>query len=593
MKNICIITGSRADYGLLKNLMINVHNDDALNLILFVTGSHMEEKYGYTYKIIEQDNIKIDEKLNTNLIGDGPQDILRSMSIELKSMSDSFKHYNIDLVIILGDRYEILIAAQVALIYNIPIAHLCGGDITIGAYDNAIRNSITQMSKYHFVTCNSSKNNLINMNIDKDRIYCVGNPGLYDIMQFIPENKTIFLNKMKLDEKEKNILVVYHPETLLTEKDNIENFNILIQSILNIKNFHKTNIIFIETNADNYNNYIFEKIQDITANNPNIYSYKSLERADYLNLMYYCNIFIGNSSSGIYEVPLFKKITLNIGKRQLGRTCGRSIIHLDYSTEIITKAINDNLNKININDSIFLEDYPYKLCNSSEEIIKIIKNNFVNDNIPKYAVIGGGGHARVIIDALFEIKKKNNINIVGYYDDNCKTPYRNIKMLGKISDIKNNDTMNNDTVNNNIFYICGIGNLETRNSIICKFDKLNWGNVIHPSAVISETVILGKNIFINAGVIINSQSVIKNHTIINTNSVIEHDVLIESNCHIAPSVTICGHVTIKENTFIGCGTTVIHKNKKGFITIGKNNFLNANTLILHSTLDNMKIKGTY
>lgn len=372
MINICVVTGSRAEYGLLKNIITEIHSDNKLNLILFVTGTHMEQKYNYTYKNIERDNITINEKIYMNLTGDTPKHILIGMSNELKLLADAFDKYNIQLVLILGDRYEILVVAQAALIYNIPIGHLCGGDITKGAYDNAIRNAITKMAKYHFVTCQTSYNNIIKMNENKTNIFLVGNPGLHNITTFIPDNKELFFNKMKIVNNIYNIIVVYHPETLLSKQKNEFNCNILMDSLINIPNFDKTNIIFIETNADNYNNYIFEKIQDLKLNYKNIYSFTSLLQKDYFNLIYYSNIFIGNSSSGIYEVPLFKKITLNIGKRQLGRECGKSIIHINYNKKDIIKAIESNITNYNVS----LEDYPYKIMNTSKEIIYIIKQLF-------------------------------------------------------------------------------------------------------------------------------------------------------------------------------------------------------------------------
>jgi GDP/UDP-N,N'-diacetylbacillosamine 2-epimerase (hydrolysing) len=585
-KNICVITGSRAEYGLLKGLMNEISINQKLNLILFVTGTHLEEKYGNTYKEIENDEFIINEKIPMNLSGDNPKDILISMSTEMKLMAEAFKKNNIDMIFILGDRYEILVAAQVALIYNIPISHLCGGDITEGAYDDAIRNAISKMAKFHFVTCESSKKNLINMNIQKENIFLVGNPGLYDILNFKPINKEIFLDQMKINKynkNNKNILIVYHPETLLSKEENESNFNILISSLIGINTFKSTNFIFIETNADNYNNYIFLKINELKEAYNNIYSFKSVKRNIYFNFIYYSELFIGNSSSGIYEVPLFKKITLNIGKRQSGRACGKSIRHLNYHKNII---VNEIENILDSNKYInFMENYPYLVKDSSKEIIKIINNNFISNNMKSIAIIGGGGHSRVIIDALYESSKKENIKIIGFYDDNINCEeYRNIKRLGKIDEINNKDE---------IYYICGIGNLKTRKKIIDKLNNINWINVIHPSSIISDTVILGKGIFINAGAIINSKANIEDHCIINTNSVIEHDVSIGVNCHIAPSVTICGHVTIKKQTFIGVGSKVINKNKNGFITIGSNNFLNAGSLILHSTDNNSKIRGMH
>ena len=160
-----------------------------------------------------------------------------------------------------------------------------GGDITEGAYDDAIRNAISKMAKYHFVTCESSKKNLINMNIKKEKIFLVGNPGLYDILNFTPINKECFFENMKINNSNKNILVVYHSETLLSKEENKKNYDILISSLIGIKYFEKTNFIFIETNADNYNNYIFSKINELKDAYNNIYSFKSVKRNTYFNFI--------------------------------------------------------------------------------------------------------------------------------------------------------------------------------------------------------------------------------------------------------------------------------------------------------------------
>ena len=330
MKTICVITGTRAEYGLLKGLMNEIKQNDDFKLLTFVTGTHLEEKYGNTYKLIEQNGFNIDEKIPMDLKSDTSQGIIESMSKEMYGLGKCFSKYNIDLLVILGDRYEMLVAAQVALINNVDIAHLCGGDVTEGAYDDAIRHSITKMAKYHFVTCESSYNNLISMGEKKENVFLVGNPGLYDILMFFPFQEEIFYKKLNIQKRKKNVLVVNHSETLLSKKQNQINIDILCDSLINIDDFINTNILFIHSNADNNNDYIFQKINQLDATYNNIHAFTSIERDLYLNLIYYCDCFIGNSSSGIYEVPLLKKITFNLGNRQNGRKCGNSVIHIDY-----------------------------------------------------------------------------------------------------------------------------------------------------------------------------------------------------------------------------------------------------------------------
>ena len=206
------------------------------------------------------------------------------------------------------------------------------------------------------------------MNIDSKNIFVTGNPGLYEINSFIPIDKAILYNNLHIIRNKYMIMVVYHPETLSDYSKNIINTDILFDSLLNIENFNKTNFIFIHSNADNFNNHIFEKINSFKYSN--IYSYSSLERDIYLNLLHYCDLFIGNSSSGIYEVPFFKKITLNIGDRQRGREMGNSVINLDFDKIQITNKINNILdNTFKINQIIS----PYKILDSSNLIANLLK----------------------------------------------------------------------------------------------------------------------------------------------------------------------------------------------------------------------------
>jgi UDP-hydrolysing UDP-N-acetyl-D-glucosamine 2-epimerase len=370
MKKICVITGTRAEYGLLKGIIKDLNESPNFKLLLFVTGSHLEEKYGLTYKNIENDGFTITERIYMDLNDDTSKGIIKSMAKELDGLADCFNKHQIDIILILGDRYEMLVAAQAALINNIPIGHLCGGDITEGAYDDAIRNAITKMAKYHFVTCKSSYNNILKMNENKENTYLVGNPGLYDILNFTSLDENIFYEKLDMLKNKYLILVVYHSETLLSETENKSNFDILIDSILSIENFKDINFVFIHSNADSFNDYIFKTINNITLKYDNIYSFTSLERYIYLNIINYCDLFIGNSSSGIYEVPLFKKFTLNLGNRQKGRDCGNSIIHLDYNKNNLLEYINNIISgKHNISDIT----YPYEVLNSSKLILEILK----------------------------------------------------------------------------------------------------------------------------------------------------------------------------------------------------------------------------
>lgn len=362
--SVCIVTGSRSEYGLLKPVMLKIR--EYYNLILVVTGSHLLEKFGNTYLEIEKE-FTINEKIYMDLHDNTDKNITTEMSKELLQFSNIFSKYKIDLLMVLGDRYEILIPVICATIYKIPIAHLCGGDITEGAYDDNIRHAISKMSHLHFVTNDRACNILAQMGENKCRIFNVGNPGLNEVAFFVPYEKKLVEQQLGIQFNEKNIVVIYHPVTLEDENSKIELIN-LLNALDIIQN--KCNIYFIGSNADTDTNFIYEKIINF-CKGENRYCIKSLTRNLYLNLLYYSDILVGNSSSGIYEEPLLKKYTINIGNRQKGRlTCSSVINCSGLDKNDLIKKISEYIKK----EFIDIIDYPYDIKDTPNEIIKVIKS---------------------------------------------------------------------------------------------------------------------------------------------------------------------------------------------------------------------------
>lgn len=308
MLNLCIITGSRAEYGLLKNIIIKL--SEIYNVKLVVTGTHLSKIHGYTINNIKQDEIVIDYELNMLLADDNAKSISKSIGVEILGLSDYFFNNKFDYVMVLGDRYEILSAVLVATIFQIKIIHFCGGDITEGAYDNDIRHAITQLSHMHFVSCEESKQKV--ESFGKNNVYVVGNPGLEYLLDFKPEPK----------KYESYVMFVYHVET-----KNLENLQKDIQEIKKIFDFiiyQNVRIICVGTNADNDNSIVKNFYKEYR--NDIIY-YENLPRQEYLSLAYHSKIFMGNSSSGIYEIPYFNKYIINIGNRQSGRRVISNVIN--------------------------------------------------------------------------------------------------------------------------------------------------------------------------------------------------------------------------------------------------------------------------
>lgn len=363
MKKICVVTGSRAEYGLLKSLLTEIIKNNNLQLQLIVTGMHTSEKFGLTRDLIIADGFEIDFQIDMKFEKDNPLSITTDMGYEMVGFAKAFDVLKPDTLLVLGDRYEILVATCVSTIYGIQVVHLCGGDITEGAYDDNIRHAITKMSHIHLATNKVSAKRIIQMGEHPDRVYIVGNPGLWDIIN-LKEDRDI-QSKFKMNEK--NIIVIYHPETMLSNNINQQNIvNILMAlSKLIDKNM---NIYFIGTNSDNDNIIISEEIINFINSHENCYMYTSLDRNCYLNLLKCCDLIIGNSSSGIYEAPLLNTPTINIGNRQTGRFKARSVIDCEA---IVDDIISGIISGFKFSGDI---EYAYPIENSCEKIIKILEN---------------------------------------------------------------------------------------------------------------------------------------------------------------------------------------------------------------------------
>lgn len=351
MKKLCFVTSTRADYGLLKPLMIKVKNDYNYELQIIVTGTHLLKHHGLTYFEIKKDGFTINYEIKMDLIGDNPSDIVKAMGNELIGFSKAYDLLKPDMLIILGDRYEILVAVQAANIYNIPVSHFCGGDITNGSYDNNTRHAITKLSHLHFVTNELSKQRILQMGENQNYVFNYGNPGLEVFFNFVPIKKNILEKILKTKFNKNNIVVVYHPDTL--------NYNIadIDELILSLRYFaNNRNIYLLRSNSDNNNNMIHEKMNTLSSHK-NVYYYNSLQRIHFLSLIYYSNIFVGNSSSGIYEIPFLKKYVINIGNRQCGRLKSNLVIDCKPKYDEIIYNIKKYSNK-KINNVIQI--YPLK-----------------------------------------------------------------------------------------------------------------------------------------------------------------------------------------------------------------------------------------
>jgi len=379
MVKISIITSGRADFGLLKNLVIKLKKSK-FNCSLIATGTHFSKDYGYSYQEIVKNKIKIDKRINIKIETKSHPGISKIISEHIYQTSKIFKKLKPNLVILLGDRYEILASAISAHIAGIPIAHIHGGELTSGAIDDAFRHSITKMSHFHFVSNIIHKKRIIQLGESPNSIFVVGGMGVDNIKKTKIVQKKILEKILKIKFNTKNLLINFHPETLNQNRAKKQ-----IQEILKaLKKLDQTSFFFTMPGAEFENKYIIGEIKKFIKKNKNSYYFKSLGSIKYFSLLNIVDAMIGNSSSGLLEMPSFKKATINLGNRQLGRLKGESVI----DSKINEKKILSSIKKIysaKFRQKLKKIKNPYGNGGSSTKIVKILeKVNFNKSLIKKF-----------------------------------------------------------------------------------------------------------------------------------------------------------------------------------------------------------------
>lgn len=360
-QKICVVTGTRAEYGLLYWPMMEIKNSGDFELQVIATGMHLSPEFGLTYKAIEQDGFKIDAKVDMLLSGDTPVCIAKSMGVGTMGMAEALDRLQPDLLMLLGDRFELLAAAQAALVARLPMAHLFGGDTTEGAYDESIRHSLTKMSHLHFVTNEISARRVRQMGEDPNHIFNVGSPGLDHLTRTEILSREELSKSLNFEFQNKNFLVTYHPETW----DRRPASDLFAELLTALEEFKDVGLIFTLPNADNEGRGLIQMIHRFVENHSRAKAFASLGQARYLSAIKAVDAVIGNSSSGIYEVPSFQKPTINIGRRQFGRLQASSVINCEPRASEIVKAIKRGLE---LNLSVVKN--PYGDGDSSSRIIK-------------------------------------------------------------------------------------------------------------------------------------------------------------------------------------------------------------------------------
>lgn len=369
MKKVAVFTGTRAEYGLLYWLLKDIQGDPSLKLQLLVSGMHLSPEFGDTYKQIEKDGFNIDERIEILLSSDSAVGTAKSIGLGVLGFSDALYRLNPDVLVILGDRFEALAAAQTAMILQIPVVHLHGGEITEGAYDDAIRHAITKLSYLHGTSTEEYRDRVIQLGESPERVKNVGAIGLDHLSRATFMNIAELAESLSFAIQKPYFVVTYHPVTLGDEAPE-KSFQALLDAL---DSYPEHQIILTYPNADDGGRRIIPMLEAYAASNPDrVLAIPSLGQVRYLSAIGNAAAVIGNSSSGIIEVPSFDVPTVNIGVRQKGRLAAKSVLDAEPTKSSICSAI----------DSAIIKDYkmegeaiinPYGQGNASEQLIQMIK----------------------------------------------------------------------------------------------------------------------------------------------------------------------------------------------------------------------------
>jgi len=379
MKKICVVTGTRAEYGLLRWVMEGIRQSPELELQLIATGMHLSPEFGMTVEAIEADGFKIERKVEMLLSSDTAVGVTKSMGLGMIGFADALGELKPDLMLVLGDRYELLSAASAAMVARIPIAHLHGGETTEGAFDEAIRHSITKMSHLHFVAAEEYRRRVIQLGEQPEHVFNVGGLGIDNILRLKLLARHELEEALNFKLEKRNLLITFHPVTL-EQNTSAQQVDELLAALAELKD---TGLILTMPNADTEGRVLFRQIETFCARHSQAHAYTSLGQLRYLSCIQHVDGVLGNSSSGLLEVPSFKKGTINIGDRQRGRLKAASVIDCEPDRGAISKAL-ELLYSPEFQAMLPTVKNPYGTGGASKKIVKVLENQKLNDLLKKH-----------------------------------------------------------------------------------------------------------------------------------------------------------------------------------------------------------------
>lgn len=369
-KKVTVFTGTRAEYGLLYWLLKDIQSDEELSLQLLVSGMHLSPEFGETYRQIEKDGFKIDEKIEILLSSDSAVGTAKSMGLGVLGFADALSRLSPDVLVILGDRFEALAAAQTAMILRIPVVHLHGGEITEGAYDDAIRHAITKLSYLHATSTEEYRQRVIQLGEAPERVFNVGAIGLDHLNRGTFMSVEELAASLRFPLQKPYLVVTYHPVTLADEEPTAS-FNALLEAL---DKYPDVQVILTYPNADDGGRKIIPLLEAYGARQPQrVLAIPSLGQVRYLSAIKHAAAVVGNSSSGIIEVPSLDVPTVNIGMRQKGRLAAISVLHCDATTSAIHAALEVAFSRSYKATNAPVHN-PYGQGNASQQVISMLKN---------------------------------------------------------------------------------------------------------------------------------------------------------------------------------------------------------------------------
>ncbi len=380
MKKICVVTATRAEYGLLRPLMDLIQHSDRMLLQIIATGTHLSAEFGLTYKQIEADGFLIDEKLEILLSSDTSTGIVKTMGLALNGMAEILPRLKPDILVLLGDRYEMLAIASAATMFKIPIVHIHGGEITEGAYDDAIRHALTKLSHLHFTSTREYRNRVIQMGENPETVFNVGAIGLDNIKNLNLLTRRELESELNITFRRYNYQITFHPETL-GQLSSAEQFQILLKAI---DQQEDSFFVFTKANADTDGRVINQMIDKYVADNPGkAAAYVSLGTLRFLSLVKVCTAIVGNSSSGILEAPSLKTPTINIGDRQRGRLQAASVVNVSCEENEILNAF-EVIKTFSFQESLNNVVSPYENGGAAQQILAVIESRLDLKAVKKF-----------------------------------------------------------------------------------------------------------------------------------------------------------------------------------------------------------------